>query len=175
LCINQYKFENGKWGEEQVVEGDQLSISVSATALHYGQQCFEGLKAFTAKNGDVQVFRVDENAKRMKRSAEKILMPAFPQDKFIKAVKSVINLNRSFVPPYGSGACLYIRPLLIGTSGIIGVRPSTEYRFLIFVTPVGPYFKSGMKPIKLIVEKEMDRSEERRVGKECRSRWSPYH
>ncbi|MHB2150779.1 branched-chain amino acid aminotransferase [Calditrichota bacterium LG25] len=160
----EYYFKDGKWSEANIVESDRVELHIAATALHYGQQCFEGLKAFERADGRVSVFRVDENAKRMKRSAEKILMEPFPEDKFIEAVFKVVQLNRRFVPPYGSGASLYVRPLLIGTSGVIGVKPSTEYMFLIFVMPVGPYFKGGLKPIRLLVEEEIDRAAPLGVG-----------
>jgi len=163
-CHLQFHFKDGKWSDVQIVDEDRITLGISSTCLHYGQECFEGLKAFEAKNGDVQVFRVDENAKRMIRTAEKILMQPFPQDKFIDAVMQLVSLNREFIPPYGSGACLYIRPLLIGVSEIIGVKPSNEYIFLIFCTPVGPYFKTGMKPIRLRVEEEIDRAAPNGVG-----------
>jgi len=163
-CHLQFHFKDGKWGDAKIVEEDNITLGISATCLHYGQECFEGLKAFEAKNGDVQVFRVDENAKRMRHSAEKILMEPFPEEKFINAVMQLVSLNRAFVPPYGSGACLYIRPLLLGVSQIIGVKPSKEYVFLIFCTPVGPYFKTGIKPIRLRVEEEMDRAAPNGVG-----------
>lgn len=163
-CHLEYHFIDGKWGEAKIVEGGKITIGIAATCLHYGQQAFEGLKAFEDKNGKVQVFRVDENAKRMRRSAEKILMAPFPEETFIKAVIKLVQLNKEYIPPFGSGACLYIRPLLIGVSDIIGVKPSTDYIFLVFCTPVGPYFKSGLKPIPLLVEEEMDRAAPDGVG-----------
>ncbi len=160
----EYYFKDGRWSGPKKVESDKIELHMAATSLHYGQQCFEGLKAFEQVDGKITVFRPDENAKRMKRSAEKILMEPFPEDKFIEAVFEVVKLNQRFIPPYGSGASLYIRPLLIGTSGIVGVKPSTEYLFLIFVTPVGPYFKGGLKPIRLLVEEEIDRAAPLGVG-----------
>lgn len=163
-CHLEFHFKDGSWSQAKIVKEDKISIGIAATCLHYGQECFEGLKAFETKNGDVQVFRVDENAKRMKNSAVKILMQPFPEEKFIEAVLQLVSLNREYIPPYGSGACLYIRPLLIGVSEIIGVKPSKEYIFLIFCTPVGPYFKTGMKPIRLRVEEEMDRAAPNGVG-----------
>lgn len=163
-CHLEYHFKNGKWGDAQIVEEGKITMGIASTCLHYGQQCFEGLKVFEDINRKVQVFRVDENAKRMHRSAEKILMAPFPEDEFIKAVKKLVQLNKEYIPPFGSGACLYIRPLLIGVSDIIGVKPSTEYTFLVFCTPVGPYFKSGLKPIPLLVEEEMDRAAPDGVG-----------
>ncbi len=163
-CHLEYHFKNGKWGAANIVEGGKITMGIASTCLHYGQQCFEGLKAFEDKNGKIQVFRVDENAKRMKRSAEKILMAPFPEEEFIKAVKKVVQLNAEYLPPFGSGACMYIRPLMLGVSDIIGVKPSDEYTFLVFCTPVGPYFKSGLKPIPLLVEEEMDRAAPDGVG-----------
>lgn len=163
-CHLEYYYKDGKWGEAIIVEDDTISLGISATSLHYGQQCFEGLKAFENKHGDVQLFRVDENAKRMRRSAEKILMQPFPEEEFIKACIKLVQLNRQYVPPFGSGACLYVRPLLLGTSNIIGVKPSDEFVFMAFCTPVGPYFKTGLKPIRLIVEEKMDRAAPDGVG-----------
>ncbi len=160
----EYYFKDGKWSEAKIVENDTIELSIAATSLHYGQQCFEGLKAFEQVSGKITVFRVDENARRMATSARKILMEPFPEDKFIEAVYKVVQLNRRFIPPYGTGASLYVRPLLIGTSGIVGVKPSEEYLFLVFVTPVGPYFKGGLKPIRLLVEEEIDRAAPLGVG-----------
>ncbi len=154
----EYYFKDGKWSEAKIVEGDTIQLHMAATALHYGQECFEGLKAFEQADGTISVFRPEENAKRMINSAQKILMEPFPEDKFLEAVTKVVQLNRRFIPPYGTGASLYIRPLLLGTSGIVGVKPSHEYVFLIFVTPVGPYFKGGLKPIRLMVIEDIDRA-----------------
>ncbi len=154
----EYYFKDGKWSEAKIVENDTIELNIAATALHYGQECFEGLKAFEQADGTISVFRPDENAKRMINSAKKILMEPFPEEKFLEAVTEIVRLNRRFIPPYGSGASLYIRPLLLGTSGIVGVKPSHEYLFLIFVTPVGPYFKGGLKPINLLVIEDIDRA-----------------
>jgi len=160
----RYHFKNGKWDDGQIVEEDTINLNIAATCLHYGQECFEGIKVFEQQNGKISIFRADENAKRMHRTAEKILMEPFPENKFIEAISRVVKFNKRFIPPYGHGAALYIRPLLIGASGIIGVKPSTEYIFMIFVTPVGPYFKTGLKPIPLIVEESMDRAAPNGVG-----------
>jgi len=154
----EYYFKDGQWSDAKIVESDKIELSIAATALHYGQECFEGLKAFEQKDGTISIFRPDENAKRMINSAKKILMEPFPEEKFLEAVNEVVRLNRRFIPPYGSGASLYIRPLLLGTSGIVGVKPSHEYLFLVFVTPVGPYFKGGLKPIDLLVIEDIDRA-----------------
>jgi branched-chain amino acid aminotransferase len=157
-CHLEYRFTNGKWDEGKVVEEDTLTLPIAATCLHYGQECFEGLKVFEAKDGRILAFRTDENAKRMQRTCEKIMMQHFPLDRFDEAVDKVVRLNKRFIPPYGSGASLYVRPLVIGITGTIGVKPSSEYMFMVFVTPVGPYFKSGLKPIKLAVDEVIDRA-----------------
>lgn len=151
-------FRDGKWGELEVSSSDQISIHMAATALHYGQEAFEGLKAFKGKDGKIRVFRVDENAKRLQSSAHGILMAPVPEELFIAAVKKVVKLNERFVPPYESGAALYLRPLLIGTGAKVGVSPADEYLFMIFVTPVGPYFKAGFKPTNMMISRKYDRA-----------------
>ncbi|MBN2519887.1 MAG: branched-chain amino acid aminotransferase [Bacteroidales bacterium] len=151
-------FRNGKWGEIEVHTSEEVTMHISATCLHYGQEVFEGLKAFKGKDGKIRIFRADENAKRMSNSAGGILMAQPPVELFIEAVKKVVKLNSHYVPPYESGASLYIRPLLIGTGPKMGVNPSDEYLFLIFVAPVGAYFKSGFKPTKMMISREFDRA-----------------
>ncbi len=151
-------YRDGKWGEIEVSSDEKVNMHIAATALHYGQESFEGLKAFKGKDGNVRLFRWEENAKRMRNSAKGIRMAEVPDEIFIAAVKKVIKLNERFVPPYGSGASLYIRPLLIGTGPQVGVKPSEEYMFMIFVTPVGPYFKEGFKPVKMKIERNYDRA-----------------
>ena len=136
-------YKDGKWGEIEVTDSENLNIHMAATCLHYGQEIFEGMKAFRGKDGKIRVFRMDENAKRIQRSANGIMMQPIPEELFCEMVKKVVKLNERFIPPYGSGASLYIRPLEIGVSAQVGVKPATEYIFLIFVTPVGPYFKEG--------------------------------
>ncbi len=163
-CHLEYYYRNGKWDDGSVVEGDNVSLNIASTCLHYGQECFEGLKVFEGKNGEALVFRVDENAKRMKHSAETLMMEPFPEEKFIEAVTKLVKLNKRFIPPYGSGCSLYIRPVMLGISGLIGVRPSDNYLFMIFCTPVGPYFPTGLKPIKLLVEETWDRAAPQGVG-----------
>lgn len=163
-CHLEYYYRNGKWGEGQIVNEDTIKLNIASTCLHYGQECFEGAKAFEDRDGNVRVFRIEENARRMIRSAEKIQMAPFPEDMFIDAVYKLVKLNKRFIPPFGSGASLYLRPLLLGITDLIGVRPSTDYVFLIFCSPVGPYFKSGFKPVKLIVEEEFDRAAPNGVG-----------
>jgi branched-chain amino acid aminotransferase len=149
---------NGTWGELEVSSSETIQIHMSATCLHYGQEAFEGLKAFRGKDGKIRVFRVEENAKRMQSSARGIMMAEFPVGKFEEAVSKAVRLNERFIPPYGSGASLYIRPLLIGTGALIGVKPSDEYMFLLFVTPVGPYFKTGFKPAPVCIMRAFDRA-----------------
>ncbi len=145
------KWKDGAWNEGELTEDNVLHISEASPALHYGQQCFEGLKAYGRKDGGVNLFRVDENSKRLNRSADRLRMPQVPQEMFIDAVKAVVKANPEFVPPYGTGATLYIRPLLIGVGDTIGVHPADEFIFTVFCMPVGPYFKGGMTPTKFIV------------------------
>ncbi len=144
-------WKDGAWDEGKLVEEKMLTISMASPALHYGQQCFEGLKAYRRKDGTIGLFRPDQNAKRMQDTCRRLLMPEVSEEKFIEAVKMVVKANEEFVPPYGSGATLYIRPFIIGVGDNIGVKPATEYIFCVFVTPVGPYFKGGMTPIKMVV------------------------
>lgn len=151
-------YRNGKWGELEVSSSVYVPMHIAATCLHYGQEAFEGLKAFKGKDGKIRIFRLDENAKRMQSSAEKILMEKVPEELFREAVLKVVKLNERFCPPYESGASLYIRPLLIGTGARVGVSPADEYLFLMFVTPVGPYFKSGFKPTNVVILREFDRA-----------------
>jgi branched-chain amino acid aminotransferase len=151
-------YRDGKWGELEVSADETFPIHIGATCLHYGQESFEGLKAFRGADGKIRLFRHDENAKRMIRSAQGVLMAEVPVDLFKHAVEKVVQLNKKFVPPYGSGASLYIRPLLIGTGAEVGVRPAREYTFLVFVMPVGPYFKSGFKPVDMMICRDHDRA-----------------
>lgn len=160
----RYTWKNGAWDPGVLTKDETLPLHIAATCLHYGQECFEGLKAFETKRGDVVVFRIDDNARRMVGSCRKILMEPVPEKLFIEAVFRVVNANRRFVPPYGTGASLYIRPLALGTGPQIGVRPATEFMFLVLVTPVGPYFKTGFKPVDLIIEDQVDRAAPLGVG-----------
>lgn len=139
-------FKDGKWDDGQLTEDSTLHISEGATALHYGQADFEGLKAYRTKDNEIQLFRPDQNAKRMQNSCKRLLMPEFPVDKFIDAVKQVVKANEAYVPPYGTGGTLYLRPLMIGVGGTIGVHPAPEYLFTVFAMPVGAYYKGGVKP-----------------------------
>ncbi|MDR2384081.1 MAG: branched-chain amino acid aminotransferase [Tannerella sp.] len=151
-------YKNGNWGEIEVSSSETIDIHIAATCLHYGQEAFEGLKAFRGKDGKIRIFRMDENAKRMQASSRKILMPELPVEKFEKAIKKVILLNERFIPPYESGSSLYIRPLMIGTGAQVGVKPADEYLFLVFVTPVGPYYKTGFQPCKVCIMRHHDRA-----------------
>lgn len=144
-------WKDGSWNEGELTEDNYLHIHEGSTALHYGQQCFEGLKAYRRKDGGINLFRPDENSKRMNRSAYRLRMPEVPEDFFLDAVKQVVKANQEYVPPYGSGATLYIRPLLIGVGENIGVSPAPEYIFTVFCMPVGPYFKGGLTPTNFIV------------------------
>ncbi|VAW19826.1 Branched-chain amino acid aminotransferase [hydrothermal vent metagenome] len=158
-------FRNGHWGELEVSSSEFINIHISATALHYGQEAFEGLKAFKGKDGKVRIFRMDENAKRMQDSCDGILMQKLPVGKFMEAVHLAVKKNIEFVPPYESGAALYIRPLLIGTGPQIGVKPAEEYLFIVFVMPVGPYFPEGFKPTDLVIMRQYDRAAPQGTGK----------
>ena len=151
-------YRNGSWGEIEVCSDEYLKMHMAATCLHYGQEDFEGLKAYRGADGKVRVFRMKDNAKRLQRTCRGILMPEFPVEKFEEMVKKVVRLNQEYIPTYESGATLYIRPLLIGTGPQVGVRPATEYAFIIFVTPVGPYFKGGFHSNPYIIMREFDRS-----------------
>ncbi|MBO7270813.1 MAG: branched chain amino acid aminotransferase, partial [Bacteroidales bacterium] len=144
-------WRNGEWGELEVSSSEYIPMHMAATCLHYGQEAFEGLKAFKGKDGKIRIFRLDENAKRLQSSCDSILMQRLPVEKFKEAVIKAVKLNERFVPPYESGASLYIRPLLVGTGARVGVNPADEYLFLVFVTPVGPYFKTGFKPTDVCI------------------------
>ena len=149
---------NGKWGELEVSSSEYLDLHIAATVLHYGQSAFEGLKAFRGQDGQVRIFRCEENARRMLTSSQGIMMAEFPVELFKQAVRKILKLNAGFIPPYESGASMYIRPVLFGSGPQIGVKPSEEYFFLLLVTPVGPYFKEGFKPVDLVIFREYDRA-----------------
>ena len=144
-------YRDGAWEEGGLTTDHTVTLSECAGILHYCQECFEGLKAYTTENGDIVCFRPDMNASRMADSCKRLVMPEFPQDKFVEAVKMVVEANAAWVPPFGSGATLYVRPVMFATGEVIGVKPADAYQFRIFVTPVGPYFKSGAKPISICV------------------------
>ena len=152
------RYRDGKWGDLEVSSSEYIDVHIAATGLHYGQEAFEGMKAYMGKDGKVRVFRWDENAKRMILSAGGVKMAPVPEELFREAVFKAISLNRKFVPPYGSGATLYVRPLLFGSGAEVGVKPAAEYTFLVFVTPVGPYFKEGIKPVNMMICRDVDRA-----------------
>lgn len=150
-------FKDGVWDDGVMTEDATVSINECACVLQYAQTCFEGLKAYTTKQGKIVCFRPDLNAQRMKDTCKRLEMPVFPEDKFIDAVVETVKANAAYVPPYGSGATLYIRPYMFGSNAVIGVKPADEYQFRIFTTPVGPYFKGGAKPITIRVS-DFDRA-----------------
>jgi branched-chain amino acid aminotransferase len=145
------RWKDGQWDQGYLTEDNTMHISESSAALHYGQQCFEGLKAYRTKDGSVQLFRPDQNAQRMQRSCDRVLMPQVPEDMFIDACQKVVKANIDYVPPYGTGATLYLRPFVIGVGDNIGVKPAPEYIFSVFCLPVGPYFKGGLVPVNFTV------------------------
>jgi branched-chain amino acid aminotransferase, group II len=151
-------YRDGKWGELEISSSEEITMHMAATVLHYGQAAFEGMKAFRGVDGKIRLFRPDENAKRMASSARGILMAEVPEKLFIDACQKVVKLNERFVPPAGTGASLYLRPILIGTGAQVGVHPADEYLFMIFVCPVGPYFKAGFKPVKFQIAEDYDRA-----------------
>jgi branched-chain amino acid aminotransferase len=160
----RFYYKNGKWSEGTLSSDENISLSIAAPCLHYGQEAFEGMKAFETVDGRIVVFRPDENANRMKSSCKRMYMPEFPVDKFIEATKKVVAANARFVPPYGTGASLYIRPVMFGVGPRVGLGPAEEYQFIIFVTPVGPYYKGGFKPVRAIVVEQFDRAAPSGVG-----------
>ena len=150
-------YKDGAWDEGALVTDATVTISESAGVFQYAQTCFEGMKAYTTENGHTVIFRPDLNAERMMQSCERLRLPTYPKDKFIDAVVSTVRANIDWVPPYGSGATLYIRPFMMGTGPVLGVKPAQESQFRVFVSPVGPYFKGGVRPLKLKVS-EYDRA-----------------
>ena len=156
-------YKDGKWSSGQITTDDKVVISECACVLQYAQTCFEGLKAYRTQDNKVVCFRPDLNGERMEQSAARLEMPIFPKERFIEAVKQVVKANIDWVPPFGSGASLYIRPYMFGTNAVLGVKPANEYQFRIIVSPVGPYFKGGAKPITLRVP-DFDRAAPRGTG-----------
>lgn len=159
--VSNYK--DGKWDEGGLTEDATITITECAGVLQYAQTCFEGLKAYTTVDGKIVCFRPDLNAARMADSCRGLEMPVFPEDRFVEAVVEVVKANKEWVPPYGSGASLYLRPFMFGSNAVIGVKPATEYQFRIFATPVGPYFKGGVKPLTLRIS-DLDRAAPRGTG-----------
>ncbi len=158
-------FRDGKWGPIEETDSEYINLHMAATALHYGQEIFEGLKAFRGKDGKVRIFRLEENAKRIIESAKGLMMEPVPVELFSEMVKRVVKANERFIPPYGTGASLYIRPLEIGITARVGVKPASEFTFVVFVSPVGPYFKEGFKPTKICVMREYDRVAPKGTGR----------
>ncbi len=150
-------FTHGAWDQGGLVSDPNITMSEDAGVLHYAQTVFEGLKAYTTKDGRTVCFRPDLNAARMRDSALRLEMPVFPEERFVDAVREVVRANIDYVPPYGSGATLYVRPFMFGISPVIGVKPAEDYQFRIFTTPVGPYFKSGIRPIRVRIS-DFDRA-----------------
>ena len=144
-------WKDGKWDDGEMTTDNKVHISEGSPVLHYGQSCFEGMKAYRTKDGSINLFRPEENAKRMINSCQRLLMPEYPVEKFVEAVKAVVKANEKWVPPYNTGSTLYLRPYLMGVGDNIGVSPATEYIFSIFAMPVGPYFKGGLTPTNFIV------------------------
>ncbi|MCQ2461910.1 MAG: branched-chain amino acid aminotransferase [Clostridia bacterium] len=157
------KFKDGKWDDGVITEDSEIVLNECACVFQYAQTCFEGLKAYETEDGHIVCFRPDLNAERMAETARRLRMPVFPEEKFIEAVEKVVSANADFVPPYGSGATLYLRPFMFGSDSIIGVKPANEYEFRIFGTPVGPYFKGGVKPLTVRIS-DLDRAAPRGTG-----------
>lgn len=157
-CHVRYVWRDGRWDRGRLVRQPYLRIHIAATALHYGQAAFEGMKAFCCRDGRVRLFRPRENAARMARTARRTCMAEVPEELFLDAIRRVIAANREFVPPYGTGGSLYVRPLLFGSGAQIGVNPAGEYVFLVLVVPVGAYYKGGLKPVRAVVMDDYDRA-----------------
>lgn len=157
-------FREGKWGMLEIWSSEFIILHMAATALHYGQEAFEGMKVYRGKDGKARIFRWEENAKRMQRSAEGIMMEQVPMDLFREAIFKVVDLNKKYIPPYGTGASLYLRPLLIGSGPEVGVKPAKEFMFMVFAGPVGPYFKEGFKPVRIQLVRDYDRTAPQGTG-----------
>jgi branched-chain amino acid aminotransferase len=160
----RFSYKDGKWSDGILSQDENISMNIAAPCLHYGQEAFEGMKAFETKDGRVVIFRPSENAERLKKACKRIYMPEFPVDSFIEATKKVVAANTRFVPPFGTGASLYIRPIMIGVGPKVGLGPAPEYQLIIFVTPVGPYYKGGFSPVKALVVEQYDRAAPSGVG-----------
>ena len=163
-CHIRSVWRDGAWGPLEFVEEPYLKMHIAATCLHYGQEAFEGLKAFRCKDGKLRVFRPEANAERMFNTARRTCMAEVPVALFVDAVRQVVKANEDFVPPYGTGGSMYIRPLLIGTGAQIGVAPADEYTFLVMVMPVGPYYKGGLKPVRALIVDDWDRAAPQGMG-----------
>lgn len=160
----RYTHEDGKWNNGSLFKEPYLTLPIAATCFHYGQAAFEGLKAFRCKDGKVRIFRPTENARRLNGTLNYILAPEIPEEMFLNAIQRVIRDNVEYIPPYGTGGSLYIRPFVIGSGAHIGIAPSKKYEFIVFVVPVGPYYKGGMKPVDSLVIEEIDRAAPKGTG-----------
>ena len=163
-CHIRYVWRDGKWSTGELVTEPYLNMHIAAACLHYGQAAFEGLKAFRCKDGAIRVFRPQENARRMANTARRVCMAEVPEAMFIEAITRVIKANESYVPPYGTGGALYVRPLLIGSGEQIGVAPALEYTFIVLVVPVGSYYTDGLQPVKAVIMDDFDRAAPLGVG-----------
>ncbi|HOP29287.1 MAG TPA: branched-chain amino acid aminotransferase [Spirochaetota bacterium] len=163
-CNIRFYHRDGKWSAGELVTDETITMHMAAPCLHYGQEAFEGMKAFQTRDGRIVIFRPSENWKRLQKTSERIFLPPMPEEMFVEAVKKVVAANIKYVPPYGTGASLYIRPFLIGVGAKVGLGPAPEYIFAIFVTPVGPYYKGGLTPVKAMVITEFDRAAPDGVG-----------
>ncbi len=160
----RYVWKDGSWSDGVLTTDEYLPMHIAAPCLHYGQETFEGMKAFETKDGRTVIFRPDANGRRLQKSCDRISIPLLPVEEFVEAAKKVVKANERYVPPYGTGASLYIRPLAIGTGAKVGLGPAFEYNFLMFVTPVGPYYKNGFAPVKSLIVNEFDRAAPLGVG-----------
>lgn len=160
----RYHYKNGKWSEGELVSDENINMHIADPCLHYGQEAFEGLKAFETIDGRIVTFRPAENAKRLQSTSERIFIPPVPVEIFREAIHRVVKANVRFVPPHGTGASLYLRPLVLGVGAQVGLGPASEYLFLVFATPVGPYYKGGFKPVKAMVVEEYDRAAPKGTG-----------
>ncbi len=163
-CNVRCYYRNGAWGELEVDKSAEISIPLGASCLHYGQEAFEGLKAFEGVDGRVRVFRADDHYERLCESAEAILMPIIPKELFDDAIALLLEKNRAYIPPYQSGATLYLRPMLIGMTPNVVVKPAQDFTFVVYATPVGPYFRSGIRPCRMLMMRDYDRVAPRGTG-----------
>ncbi|MFC1746173.1 branched-chain amino acid aminotransferase, partial [Candidatus Riflebacteria bacterium] len=163
-CNIRFNWKDGNWDNGELCREPYIRLHMAATVLHYGQAAFEGLKVFSGKDGKFRLFRGDENAKRLANSAKRLVMPVFPEEKFLDAVHKVVAANIEYIPPYGTGGALYVRPVLYGTSPKIGVQPAEEYTLIIMVMPVGPYYKGGITPVEALIVDGFDRAAPMGVG-----------
>ena len=160
----RFSYKDGNWDDGKLYTSDEITLSIASNCMHYGQAAFEGLKAFCCEDGKVRIFRPVENARRLNSTIDYLMMPHFPEEKFVKAVKEVVKDNIDYVPPYGTGGSLYIRPVIVGTTPQIGISAASEYQLIIMVVPVGPYYKGGIKPVKAMIHDEVDRAAPRGTG-----------